>query len=193
MSSSENLNAQSLPSPLNRLVASVRNNPQEVRRFMKFLVVGACGFVVDFGGFNLFHALHVGPWVAAHVIPAALQTARAYLTSNPEVIEQALSFCAAVLSNFLWNYFWLYPEARDANQAKKIAKFFIVSVAGLLIGGPIYSVALFLSKNFVAAAGLATMSFNLAGNMALVCRVGVLLFWNFFVNRFWTYREVKVA
>ena len=178
---------------MNRLLSFVRNNPVEAKRFMKFLVVGAFGFAVDFGGFNLFHALGVGPWVATHLIPATLPTARAYLTNNPEVIEQALSFCAAVLSNFLWNYFWLYPEARDANQAKKIAKFFIDSVAGLLIGGPINSVALFLSKNFVAAAGLATLKFNLAGNMALVCRVGVLLFWNFFVNRFWTYREVKVA
>ena len=157
---------------------------------MKFLVVGAIGFVVDFGGFNLFHALHVGPWVAAHLIPPALTSAADYFGRNPEVIEQALSFCAAVVSNFFWNYFWLYPEARDANQAKKMTKFIMVSVAGLLIGGPIYSVALYFAKGFVAAAGLASLNFNVAGNLALVCRVGVLLFWNFFVNRYWTYREV---
>jgi putative flippase GtrA len=177
-------------SPVTRLGPLARLNPKETQRFMKFLVVGAFGFVVDFGGFNLFHALHIGPWVAAHLVPAGMAGAVDYLTRNPEVIEQAMSFCAAVISNFLWNYFWLYPEARDANQAKKIAKFFVVSVAGLLIGGPIYSLALFFSKSFVAAAGLATLSFNLAGNLALVCRVGVLLFWNFFVNRYWTYREV---
>ncbi len=167
-----------------------RVSPKEAQRFMKFLVVGAFGFVVDFGGFNLFHALHIGPWVAAHLIPQTLVTAADYFSHNPEVIEQALSFCAAVISNFLWNYFWLYPEARDANQAQKMTKFVIVSVAGLLIGGPIYSVALFFAKGLVATAGLASLSFNLAGNLALVCRVGVLLFWNFFVNRFWTYRDV---
>ncbi len=181
------------PNPLARLVAFIRANPKEVRRFMKFLVVGACGFVVDFGGFNIFHGLRIGPWMVAHLIPPAIPALTTYLTGNPEVIEQALSFCAAVVSNFLWNYFWLYPEARGANQAKKMTKFVIVSVAGLLIGGPVYSVALFISKNLVAAAGLAALPFNLAGNLALVCRVGVLLFWNFFVNRFWTYREVKVA
>jgi putative flippase GtrA len=173
-----------------RLISSIRANPKEAKRFMKFLVVGACGFVVDFGGLTIFHALHIGPWVVAHLIPPAIPALIIYLARNPEVIEQALSFCAAVVSNFLWNYFWLYPEAREANQAQKITKFFIVSVAGLAIGLPVYSVALFVAKGLVAATGLASWSFNLAMYLAQVCRVGVLLFWNFFVNRYWTYREV---
>jgi putative flippase GtrA len=177
---------------MTQLLTFARSNPQEAKRFAKFLVVGALGFVVDFGGFNLFHALGVGPGVV-RLVPASLASAANYLSSRPEVIEQALSFCVAVLSNFLWNYFWLYPEARQANQAKKISKFIIVSVAGLVIGVPVYIVALFFARGLVAAAGLASLSFNLAGNMALVCRVGVLLFWNFFVNRFWTYRDVGLS
>jgi putative flippase GtrA len=166
-----------------------RQNP-EVKRFIKFLIVGAVGFAVDFGGFNLFHALGIGPWVANHLIPAALQPLAADLAEHPEVVEQALSFCAAVLSNFAWNYLWIYPEAREANQAKKMTKFFIVSVAGLVIGVPVYRAALQVAKDFVAAAGLTNLTFNLAGNLALAGRVGVLLFWNFFVNRYWTYRDV---
>ena len=165
-------------------------NRKEASRFARFLVVGAIGFVVDFGGFTLFHALGVGAWVAAHLVPASVPSLPAYLARNPEVIEQALSFCAAVVSNFIWNYLWIYPEARGANQTKKMTKFVAVSVAGLIIGVPVYGVALFFAKGFIAASGLATMSLNLAGYMALVCRVGVLLFWNFFVNRFWTYRDV---
>jgi putative flippase GtrA len=165
-------------------------NRKEATRFGKFLVVGAIGFVVDFGGFNLFHGLGVGAWVAAHLAPPAFPWLAAYLAGHPEVVEQTLSFCCAVLSNFLWNYLWIYPEARGANQAKKMTKFVIVSVAGLVIGVPVFSAALFLAKGMVAAAGLASAPLNLAGNIALVCRVGVLLFWNFFVNRFWTYRDV---
>ena len=176
---------------MNRIRAFFRSNPREVRRFAKFLVVGAVGFAVDFGGFNLFHALGVGRSLAA-LVPVSFEPAASYLATHTEVIEQALSFCCAVLSNFLWNYFWLYPEARDANQAKKITKFFIVSVAGLILGVPIFGVALYLSRGFVKVVGLSSLSFNVAGNMALVCRVGVLLFWNFFANRFWTYREVAI-
>ncbi len=165
-------------------------NRKETSRFMKFMVVGAIGFAVDFGGFTLFHALGVGPWVAAHLVPAAAPSLAAYLTAYPDVVEQALSFCVAVVSNFLWNYLWIYPEARGANQTKKIIKFLGVSVAGLVIGFPIFGAALFVARGLVAAAGLAAVPINLAGYMALVCRVGVLLFWNFFVNRYWTYHDV---
>jgi putative flippase GtrA len=165
-------------------------NRKEASRFGKFLIVGASGFAVDFGGFNLFHALGVGAWAAAHLAPLAVPSLTPYLAEHPEVIEQALSFCAAVVNNFLWNYLWIYPEARGANQAKKMTKFVIVSVAGLVIGVPVFSAALFLTKGAVAAAGLDSLRFNLAGNLALVCRVGVLLFWNFFVNRYWTYKDV---
>ncbi len=173
--------------PVGRLLIVARRQHPEVKRFIKFLFVGAMGFAVDFGGFNLFHALGVGSWLTTRLLPVN------YLFDHPEVIEQALSFCLAVISNFLWNYFWIYPEARDANQAKKITKFFIVSIAGLVVGIPVFGLALSISKEVVADLGLSTLKFNLAGNLALMCRVGVLLFWNFFVNRFWTYRDVKRA
>lgn len=170
--------------PLARLLAFARQQPTERKRFVKFLVVGAFGFCVDFGGFNLFHWLGVGQWIAGHVLPFP------FLVEHPEVVEQSLSFCVAVGSNFLWNFFWIYPEARGANQAKKMAQFVIVSVAGLVIGVPVFSLALTVFKGLVAAIGLSGLQFNLAGNLALMSRVGVLLFWNFFVNRYWTYRDV---
>ena len=58
--------------------------PKEQKRFIKFLIVGAMGFAVDFGGFNLFHFLKVGPAVAG-LIPASLG---ASLLEHPEIIEQ---------------------------------------------------------------------------------------------------------
>ena len=160
--------------------------PKEIKRFIKFLFVGAFGFTMDFGGFNLFHWLGLGAAIAT-----AMPVAREYFVEHSEVIEQSFSFTLAVLSNFLWNYFWIYPEARDANQAKKITKFVIVSVGGLIIGVPVFTAALLIFRPLVASFGLDNLPFNVAGNLALVTRVGVLLFWNFFLNRKWTYREVK--
>ena len=113
------------------------------------------------------------------------------LQPHPEIIEQTLSLSVAIANNFIWNYFWIYPEARTASQGGKMVKFLIVSVAGLLVGVPVFSGALLAWRGAVAALHLENAGLNLAGNLALMTRVGVLLFWNFLVNRFWTYRDVK--
>ncbi|HRF50616.1 MAG TPA: GtrA family protein [Anaerolineales bacterium] len=180
--------------PISAVLAAARRQPTERKRFIKFLIVGAVGFVVDFGGFNLFHALGLGRTLAGLIPPGLPQVFD--LATHPEIIEQSLSFICAVLSNFAWNYFWIYPEARSANQAKKITKFFIVSVAGLFIGVPVFTVALSLWQPTVETLGLqallpAGLKLNVAGNLALMTRVGTLMLWNFFVNRYWTYRDVK--
>lgn len=170
--------------PLTRFITYVRQHNPELKRFIKFIFVGALGFVVDFGSFNLLHALGFGVTVGQGL-------SQPYLVEHPEIAEQTASFALAVLSNFIWNYFWIYPEARQANQAKKLTKFAIVSVAGLLIGVPVFSAALLLWRPTVDTLGLATLPLNLAGNLALMTRVAVLMFWNFFVNRYWTYNDVK--
>ena len=164
---------------------------KEGRRFARFLVVGAVGFVVDFGIFNLAHALGFGTWVAGSVLPSVSQPLAAALAPHPEIIEQTLSLSIAIASNFIWNYFWIYPEARTANQSSKMVKFVIVSIAGLVVGIPVFSVALLIWRGVVTATHLTGVGLNLAGNLALMTRVGVLLFWNFFVNRYWTYRDVQ--
>ncbi len=169
---------------MQRILDFRKNNPKEFSRFGKFLVTGLVGFIIDFGSFNLMHKLGVGTAIAPN-LPFA-----DYFIAHPEVIEQAFSFTFATISNFLFNYFWIYPEARGANQTSKFVKFIIVSVAGLLVGAPVFALALAVWRPIVAALGLANASINVAGNLALMTRVGILLFWNFFINRFWTYREV---
>ncbi len=169
---------------LTRFITYVRQHNPELKRFIKFVFVGALGFVVDFGSFNLLHALGFGVMVGQGL-------SQTYLVNHPEIAEQTVSFALAVLSNFTWNYFWIYPEARQTNQAKKLTKFAIVSVAGLLIGVPVFSAALLLWRPTVETLGLSTLPLNLAGNLALMTRVAVLMFWNFFVNRYWTYNDVK--
>ena len=59
-------------------------------------MVGAVGFVVDFGIFNLAHALGFGAWVAAHVLPSISPALAAALAQNPAIIEQTLSLSIAI-------------------------------------------------------------------------------------------------
>lgn len=159
--------------PLTRLYHTAHNLPSEPKRFVKFLMVGALGFLVDFGAFNLIHYFYSVP-----------------TTRLDENIAQAISFALATLSNFTWNYLWIYPEAKSASQTRKMSKFVTVSVIGLIIRTPIFNLALPVGEQVAQRLPL-PLTWNIGGNLALAMAVSVVLLWNFFVNRYWTYRDVN--
>jgi putative flippase GtrA len=150
-------------------------NPKERSRFLRFAVVGAIGAVVDFGTFNLLNGL-LG--IAA-------------------VVAQSLSFGAAVASNFTWNRFWTYPDSRTKAVSSQLGQFFIVSIVGLAIRTPIFIImerpltSLFrmlgLQLRFVPGS---TSQF-LGHNAALAVAILVVMMWNFYINRRWTYNDVE--
>jgi len=148
-----------------RLLVLARAKRKEFERFVKFLVVGSIGFIVDTGTLNLlvlvFH----------------------YNTATQRLIAKSISFSLAVLSNFTWNHFWTYPDSRSKPVHHKLAQFSLVSVIGLGINLLIFGT---LSGPLIARFGLA-----LGTNLAQACAVIVVLFWNFFANRFWTYGDVS--
>jgi putative flippase GtrA len=144
------------------------------------MVVGAVGAVVDFGVFNLLH----GPF--GLISPLA----------------QAFSFSAAVTSNFVWNRRWTYPDSRSKPVRRQAVQFALVNLVGLGIRTPIFILAEPVMRRaavaLLAAApvampgqilGLLPESDLLGSNLALACAVIVVLFWNFTVNRFWTYSD----
>lgn len=147
-------------------------NQQERTRFVRFLVVGTIGAMVDFSTFNaLVGLLHLDA-----------------------VLASVFSFCAAILSNFTWNRFWTYPDSRSKNMVRQIVQFAIVSVIGLGIRTPLFAwlegplQKLYSNLQFLPIAFLS--SEFLGHNTALAIAVIVVLFWNFFVNRYWTYNDV---
>lgn len=150
----------------------ILTNTQERTRFLRFLVVGAFGFVVDFSVFNLVIQLF-------HI---------------PAVIAQSISFVCAIISNFLWNRYWTYPDSRTKPIGAQMAQFTLISAIGLLIRFGLFSV---LEKNLINAAdGLLTARYSVYAsvvghNATLAFSVLVVLLWNFFANRFWTYNDVK--
>jgi len=81
-------------------------DPKEAERFLKFAVVGAIGFVVDFGIFNLligpFHSLlAVGEPLNSFLVSLGLSAQQA--ASLAPAFAGTVSFIAAIMSNFLWN------------------------------------------------------------------------------------------
>jgi len=148
-------------------------NSRERTRFIKFMTVGVIGAVVDFGIMNLLSKLY----------------------NMPLTLAGTISFICAIISNFLWNRYWTYPDSRSRPVARQLIMFFVVNVAGLAIRLPILHFLEPPLKNFFVDLAL-NIPFTpgfLGKNFTLMVAVGVVMLWNFFVNRYWTYNDVDKA
>jgi putative flippase GtrA len=145
----------------------------ERNRFLRFAFVGIVGAIVDFGIFNLLTTYF----------------------GIPGVWAQTISFTAAVFSNFIWNRYWTYPDSRSKPVGHQLIQFAIVSLIGLGIRTPIFVwvephlISLFITFSKSSVWHIPTVL--VAHNLALAFGIGVIMLWNFFVNRFWTYSDVK--
>ena len=154
-------------------MTAIMTNPQERTRFLRFAVVGIFGAVVDFGIFNLLSGVF----------------------NVQAVLASVISFLAAVINNFVWNRYWTYPDSRSKPVVKQLLMFSIISLGGLLIRTPLFAFLegklthLFLSLS-IPSMGFLSAEF-LGHNLALAIAVVVVMFWNFFVNRYWTYNDVR--
>ena len=146
-------------------------DPTERTRFLKFCFVGLFGAVVDFGIMNLI--LH--------------------FTDQPK-LASTISFIAAVISNFLWNRFWTYPDSRSKPVAQQLGQFFLINVIGLGIRLVLFAT---IDKPIIGLAERIVppdffMKPSVLGhNITMVIAILIVLIWNFFANRFWTYNDVK--
>jgi putative flippase GtrA len=153
----------------------ILTNPKERERFLKFAFVGVIGFIVDFGVFNL---------------------ATKFLGVS-SVIATVISFTCALISNFLWNRFWTYPDSRSKKVSHQLAQFGFINLIGLGIRTPLFawlepkSVVLFSRMSLPHQIPSFLNSTFIGNNMALAFVVGVVMMWNFFANRLWTYSDVS--
>jgi putative flippase GtrA len=150
-------------------MSTIITDKQERTRFLKFMVVGVIGALVDFGIMNLFSKLFGMSLVWAGTI----------------------SFICAILSNFIWNRYWTYPDSRSRPISRQLFMFFVVNVAGLAIRLPILHYLEPPMHGFFSRLSLNIFTpVFLAKNFTLAVAVGVVMLWNFFVNRYWTYNDV---
>lgn len=148
------------------------NDRKEQKRFVKFGIVGAFGAIIDFGIFNLLiHFMKLIPFHAS-----------------------IFSFICAVFSNFLLNRYWTYPDSRTKRFRQQFIQFSIVSLVGLgirsLLFSPIEKLLLSIANQIIPASFVLSPTF-IGYNLTLALLILVVMFWNFFVNRFWTYNDVS--
>ena len=149
---------------------SVLTSKQERIRFLKFLFVGITGAIVDFGIMNLMRI----------VVGLSL------------VWSQAISFSVAVINNFLWNRYWTYPDSRSKAPYRQLVQFFLINLVGILVRTPLVTWFDKLILNFLdkSSYSLPLENYIISQNLALTGAIGIILLWNFFANRYWTYSDV---
>lgn len=143
---------------------------KERNRFFKFALVGTLGAAIDFVVMNLL----------------------SHFTNMPLVYAGSISFTCAVISNFVWNRFWTYPESRSRPLLSQLGMFFLVNLAGIAIRIPtLHYLEPPLLRSFE---GMLHISYDTAEfyakNLTLAAAVGIVMLWNFFVNRYWTYNDI---
>ena len=152
------------------MAATVFSSAQERTRFLRFAAVGVIGAIIDFGIMNLLTQIF-----GVALVPAG-----------------TVSFICAIISNFIWNRYWTYPESRSRSITKQLAMFFLVNIAGMVIRIPILHfmerplLSFFENINWELQIGAEF----LAKNFTLALAVGIVMLWNFFVNRYWTYNDI---
>lgn len=153
-----------VPQPVKdtRLYGMARRNKPEVKRFVKFAVTGFIGLTIDFIALNIL----------AHVL------------NVPEPIAIAIAFIIAATNNYIWNRLWVYPESRSEKKRKQMPVFLAVNAAGLFIN----ELVLFL---FYAPISVLLGSTVIGLNVTKAIGAIIVMMWNFFVNRFVTFRNVK--
>jgi len=173
---------------------------KEAKRFSKFAIVGIIGFVIDFTVSNILWAMLPEGFEVA--IPFGLEPI-SYIGFGG-----SMGFIAAVASNFIWNRYWTYPDSRSKPVTYQVVSFFGINIAGYIIRILILENITELIIEFLASlSGVMQFAVNIlspvltnvntadvalwAGkNITLAFSVVVVMFWNFFVNRYFTYNDV---
>jgi putative flippase GtrA len=151
---------------------TVFKDKKEQGRFLRFAAVGSIGAIIDLSIFNLLSS-------GFGVLP---------------LVAQAISFSVAVISNFVWNRYWTYPDSRKKALASQLGQFVVVSVLGGIIRTFIFDM---LEKSLIWLAGQVVGNkfwlspTTIGHNIALATVIIIIMFWNFFINRYWTYNDVK--
>ena len=156
-------------------------NPKELERFIKFVSVGFIGFLVDFGIFNLTRPFWI--WIAPTEGWRDITL----------TIGTVFAFLMAVISNFTWNRYWTYPDSRSKPIGQQFTQFAAVNFAGFIARPTFF----FFTHNWygelvqtvLPQISVETAS-TLGDNICIASIVFLVMFWNFFVNRYWTYRDV---
>lgn len=180
-----------LDAPIQSIAARVGGGrAKELERFLKFAIVGAFGAVIDAGTLFVLQATLLAPLEPDKDLKVAAAS--------------TIAFIAAVISNFIWNRYWTYPDSRSRSIRRQLVQFFGISFVGWFgrtlwissayhwLGTMLMPVLLpeiqLFRPGYVPSASAEAKLGTMAAWFIGVC---IVMVWNFLANRYWTYNDVK--
>lgn len=176
-----------LDAPIRALAKRFGARSLQMEQFLRFAIVGITGAIIDLG------LVYLLQW---SVLPPTTETAAG--------IASVIASTCAVVNNFVWTRYWVYPDARSTSFQKQFTLFVVISIIGLLFrfiwvrtaAFPIGALLLPVALPFIQIIRPGYIPGPLAGNkfgslIAQMIAMVIVMFWNFFANRRWTYSEVR--
>ncbi len=131
-----------------------------IRQFIKFCIVGASSTLIDFTVANIaYYVLHV----------------------RPAALASVMGFCVAVVNGYTWNSRWTFRDRKRKAVHKEFLGFVTVNVVGAMLNYSIVSLILMFDHQDPHP--------KWVFNGAKVLATGIVVFWNFFANRRWTFGQ----
>lgn len=137
------------------------NLKNEISRFARFMVVGLSGTLLDFIILYLLkHFLH---W--------------------PTLPANVVSYSCGIINNYFLNCLWVYPQAKLKQNLIRLFQFSLISLSGLVLNNLLVLILETPVAKFMADPSYAYIP-------AKIIATGLVLLWNFFANRFWTFGKI---
>jgi putative flippase GtrA len=135
---------------------------KEFSRIIQFGVVGVSGTVLDY------------------IVLILLKL----LLGWPTLLANSLAFSIGVANNYTWNSRWTFANPQTEGSLRQFIQFFLVSVIGLLLNNAIV-------LGLEAPMGHLIAQPEWGYLPAKVLATSLVMFWNYFANRYWTFRTVN--
>ncbi len=145
---------------------SVLKRP-EVQQFLRFCVVGFSSFAIDFG----------------------ISFVLTFIMGVKWEIAKTVSFTLAVTNSFFWNRHWTFDAVGQREHHTQYAMFFSVNLVGYLLNLAIMKLVIFTNTGSIHGNFNSKPLFIVATLVA----TAVVVFWNFFANKHWTFKEPTSA
>jgi putative flippase GtrA len=147
-----------------------------LRQFVKFCLVGALSTIVNLGVLYLLVEI-------AHIRQFFYT---AYLS---RAVASAIAFLVSVANGYYWNSRWTFRQTDTTGAHRRMAQFLVANVVGLCLNVLIATTVATRTPAPILQALSPYLKRDPALFVGTVAATMIVVFWNFTVNKYWTFRS----
>lgn len=174
------------PESASASASPARQLPTGVRQFVKFCIVGLSSTIIDWTIFYLMYHFVMFPNHIGGIVMGNLGLARGGKTFEIAA-SKVCSVTFGVMNGFYWNSRWTFRALDAPNRKQQFSRFVAVNIVGMLMNTTIVTA---IMLPFTSGGRQPSGAVTLVAN---AIATSVVVFWNFFANRYWTFKPQQPA